>query len=364
MPTYKDENTGKWYCKFYYTDYSGTRKQKKKKGFALQRDAKKWESDFLAKMAGAPEMPFCELCGLYLDDKKTHIKPSSYESIKNRIHNYVIPAFKDLPVTEITPAAVRHWQGQLKDRTTKTGSPLSAGYMQVIVMEMSSVFNYGVQFYGLASNPCKAAGNLVGKKRKSLNFWTKDQFDKFIATFDPADPYYTMFMILYYTGIRKGELQALTPADIDLDNGLISVNKTFRIIQGKHHVMPPKTPKSNRTVYIPAFLCDVIRDYMARIYEPDPDEMIFCYGRSTFSHHLDKHAKMAGLPRIRVHDLRHSHASLLIELGFSALLVAERLGHENVSTTLDIYSHLFPSKQSQVAEKLQALQTTKEPPLS
>ena len=354
MPVYKD-NRGKWYCKFYYTDYTGTRKQKKKSGFTLQREAKDWEADFLARQARQPTMPFDELCRLYLEDKATHAKPSSLEAIRNRVTNYVIPAFEGIPANEISPADIRQWQGKLKDLKGKQGRPLSPGYMQVIITELSSVFNYGVQFYGLATNPCKAAGNLVGKKSRSMNFWTKDQFDQFIATFDKADPYYTMFMILYYTGMRKGELQALTPADIDLENGQIHISKTFRIIQGKQHIMPPKTAKSRRCVFIPPFLCDVIRDYMARLYAPDPDDMIFCYGRSTFSAHLDKHAALAGVPRIRIHDLRHSHASLLIEMGFSALLVAERLGHENVSTTLDIYSHLFPSKQSQVADRLQLL---------
>ena len=85
MAVYKDEKTGKWYCKFYYHDHTGKRKQKMKRGFALQRDAKKWEADFLAKMEGSPEMPFSELADLYLEDKKNHAKVTSYVSIRNRI---------------------------------------------------------------------------------------------------------------------------------------------------------------------------------------------------------------------------------------------------------------------------------------
>ena len=355
MAVYKDEKTGKWYCKFYYHDHTGKRKQKMKRGFALQRDAKKWESDFLAKMEGSPEMPFSELAELYLEDKKNHAKVTTYVSIRNRVNNWLVPAFKDRPVNQITAAEIRNWQGTLKQAKTRNGNPLSTGYMQVIVMELSGIFNYGVRYYKLPANPCKVAGNLVGKKNKSVAFWTEEQFQAFIRTFDKEDPYYTMFMILYYTGMRKGELQALTPADINLKEGTISITKTFKIVDGERCILPPKTPKSNRTVTIPPFLCDIIRDFESRIYGMKNDDMIFCYGRSTYAPRLDKHAKLAGIPRIRVHDLRHSHASLLIDLGFSATLVAERLGHENVSTTLDIYSHLFPSKQSQVAEKLQKM---------
>lgn len=359
MPTYKDSKTGKWFCKFYYTDHTGERKQKKKRGFDLQRDAKKWESDFLAKMEGAPDMTFAALAALYLEDRKVNVKPSSYESMENRIRNRLIPALGDRPINEITSNDIRKWQNDLKTQLTDFGKPLSDSYLKNIVNQASTVFNFGVRYYGLRENPIRTTGCIVGKKEKSINFWTKDQFDKFIATFDRQDPFYTIFMVLYYTGIRKGELQALTPADMDLVQGRIDVNKTLRVIDGETVIMPPKTPKSRRTVLIPGFLCDILRDYIGRIYAPGPDERIFCYGRSAFGPQLDKHARLAGIPRIRVHDLRHSHASLLIELGFSALLVAERLGHENVSTTLDIYSHLFPSKQSQVADRLQKLHENK-----
>lgn len=355
MPAYFDEKSKTWFVKFYYTDYTGTKRQKKKRGFKLQRDAKEWEREFLAKLAGSPDMPFKELCALYLEDKRAHTKITTYQTKKNRIDNWLLPFFGDRPVNQITAAEIRQWQIQIKEEKTQAGKPLAAGYLQNIFIELSGIFNYAVRLYGLPSNPCRVAGNMIGKKNKSINFWTKEEFDKFISTFSQEDPYYTMFMILYYTGMRKGELQALTPADMDLEKGLIDVNKTFKLIDGEIHVLPPKTAKSARQITIPGFLCDVIKAYQERIYGISDDDMIFCYGRSTFKHHLEKHAALAGIKNIRIHDLRHSHASLLIELGFSALLVAERLGHENVSTTLDTYSHLFPTKQSQVAEKLQAL---------
>ncbi len=355
MPTYYDDKNKSWYCKFYYTDYTGTKKQKLKRGFKLQREAKEWENNFLSKKAAQPSMQLKALVDLYLEDKKENCKLITYETKKNRIDTWILPYLGNKPVNSITAVDIRKWQTDLKNATGNTGTSLSPGYMQNIVTELSCMFNYAVRFYGLNSNPCHVAGNIVGKKQKSMDFWTKEEFDKFIATFDRTDPYYTIFLLLYYCGLRIGELQALTIADINTETNIITINKTYRVIKGEGNITPPKTPKANRSVSIPSFLSERIKDYIKMIYKPEPDYMPFVRGKTTFASILDKHAKQAGVKRIRIHDLRHSHASLLIELGFSALLVSERLGHESVSTTLNIYSHLFPSKQSEVADKLQVL---------
>lgn len=353
MPVYKDQSTDTWYVKFYYKDYTGTKKQKMKRGFKLQREAKEWERDFLERLAAQPSMPFKALSELYLEDKKAHTKKITYETKKNRIDTWILPYFNTQPVNEITAPDIRKWQAELKGSLNANGKPLSAGYMQNIVMELSSMFNFAVRFYGLSVNPCHVAGNTVGKKARSLNFWTKEEFDRFISTFDHSDPYYLAFLILYYCGIRIGELEALTVGDFDEKAGILSISKTYHLINGQGVVTPPKTRKANREIMLPPFLTELIRTHIGRIYRPDDSTRLFTASHSTYARQMEEHTKKAGIRRIRLHDLRHSHASLLIELGFSALLVSERLGHENVSTTLDIYSHLFPSKQAEVAEKLE-----------
>lgn len=360
MPVYKDEKTGKWYVKTYYTDYTGTKKQKMKRGFALQRDAKEWERQFLEQQQGKPNMSFSSMCELFLDDKKAHAKLSSYKSEKQRLEAWVIPYFKDKPLSSITAADVRKWQAELKTATGATGQPLSPSYLHNIVMELSAVFNFAVKYYGLTQNPCRIAGDNIGKKVKSVQFWTKEEFDRFIDTFDKNDPFYTAFLALYYTGMRIGELMALTFADIDTVQGIVTINKTYHKIDGKTVITPPKTAKGNRSITIPRFLCKCLERHMGRIYAPTPDTRVFQSSKDPYLRHMKQHEAVAGLHHIRLHDIRHSHASLLIELGFSALLVSERLGHENVSTTLDIYSHLFPSKQSEVSEKLDSLYSSKE----
>lgn len=355
MPIYKDQKTGTWYCKLYYTDYAGNRKQKMKRGFTLQRDAKEWERQFIEQQQGKPDMGFSAMCELFLADKKAHAKLSSYKSEKGRLEKWVIPYFSDKPLNSITAADIRKWQSELKMATGENGKPLSLSYLHNIVMECSAVFNFAVKYYGLSRNPCRIAGDNVGKKVKSVQFWTQEQFNLFISTFDKSDPFYTAFLVLYYTGMRIGELMALTFADVDLTAGTIQINKTYHRIDGKTVITSPKTEKGNRTITIPRFLCECLERHMKRIYGAMPETRVFQSSKNPYLESMKKHEKLAGLPHIRLHDLRHSHASLLIELGFSALLVSERLGHENVSTTLDIYSHLFPSKQSEVAERLDDL---------
>lgn len=326
-----------------------------KRGFSLLREAKEWERDFLLKQAAQPSMPFRALAALYLEDKKAHTKQITYETKKNRIGKWLLPFFSDRPVDTINAADIRKWQAVLKESKNANNKLLSPGYMQNLVTELSSIFNYAVKIYGLSSNPCRIAGNTVGKKQKSLNFWTKEEFDRFIDTFDRKDPYYTAFLILYYCGLRIGELEALTIGDIDQDAGTLTINKTYHLINGKGIITPPKTERANRTITLPPFLLDAIRLHLSRLYGSDHSTRLFLASHSSYARQMELHTKKAGAKRIRLHDLRHSHASLLIELGFSALLVSERLGHENVSTTLNIYSHLFPSKQSEVAEKLENL---------
>lgn len=355
MPVYKDKTTGTYYTRFYYYDHTGTRRQKHKRGFQLQREAKEWERSFLEKHSGSPSMTFASMSALFLEDKKTNNKLISYQTRKNRIDNWILPTFGSKAIETITPADIRKWQNDLKNAKKKDGSPYSPAYLNNIVLECSEVFNYAVRFYGLRSNPIKIAGNTAGHKVKRIDFWTQEEFKTFIDTFAPEDPYKTLFIVLYYTGMREGELLALTPADIDYDAGMITVNKTYHMIAGKDVVTPPKTAKANRCVTMPPFLADVLKTHQTRLYGIRQHDRLFPYADTTIDRKMREHTKIAGLKKLTVHGLRHSHASLLIELGFSALLVAERLGHENVSTTLNTYSHLFPSKQSEVADRLQRL---------
>ena len=163
---------------------------------------------------------------------------------------------------------------------------------------------------------------------------------------------FTIFEVLYYTGMRVGEALALTLNDIDFTACTISVTKTYYRITGKDLINPPKTAGSERTIAIPAFLVDELKEYISHLYEPDPNERIFNRRSQYVRSILQECADKAGVKQIRIHDLRHSHASMLINLGANPLLVAERLGHESPTITLKTYSHLFPSTQTEIVNKI------------
>lgn len=360
MPTYKDAN-GKYYCKFYFVDYGGIRKQKKKSGFARKRDADKWEKDFLSKMAGSPDMPFTAFVySVFLPAKKEMVRPSSYIQAEMLLRKWAVPYFKDRPLNSITPKDILQWQLDIKSQKTLRGRPMAPRTLIEIVRQVSALFNFAMCFHGLSDNPVKRTGCIAPKPEKRLSFWTFEQFQQFDSTFAPHDPNRVFYCMLFFLGIRRGELQALTPADIDFERQTVSITKTYTTAGGRGHLAQPKTEKSNRVIKAPGFLCDMIRDYMARIYDLHDNDLIFY--RAEYHYMLNKHADLAGLPRIRVHDLRHSHASHLIDLGFSPLLVAERLGHDGPRTTLSTYAHLFPGRQNEVADRLQTIHEKDERP--
>ena len=260
-----------------------------------------------------------------------------------------------MPLSAITANDIRKWQNQLTSSCSNKGKPYSPTYLKSINNQMTAMFNYAVKYYNLDDNPCKKAGSMGKSNAEEMHFWTKAEFEQFITAVQDKAPSYTAFMTLYYTGIRVGELCALTPADIDLVNNTININKTFQRINGRDVIWPPKTPKSNRIVTIPQTLADCLKDYIKKCYEIQPNDRLFPYTKSFFNHEMLRGCKKSGVKKIRVHDLRHSHASLLIEMGCQPLLIADRLGHEKIQTTLNTYSHLYPNKQSEVATQLESI---------
>lgn len=351
MPSYKDESTGKWFCKFYYEDYTGKRIQKKKRGFDTKREALEWEREFLLKQQGSPDMSFQSLTDLYLNDISVRLKKNTYAQKKRVINNHILPYFGERVAASITAADVREWQAALKQLTgIKTKRPLTGSFIRLIEDYLTAIFNYGVKFYNLPSNPMAQAGHLKYRKKKRLVFWTQSEFNEFIPHVDDL-MYRCLFLTLYYTGMRLGEALALTPSDVDFDNLEISITKTLP--SGKERIpTTPKTEGSNRIIAIPSFLGEEIQDFINARYGIGSDDFIFPAAGQTVRERFYKYVAKAGVKLIRVHDLRHSHVALLIELNYQPLLIAERLGHDNVQTTLNTYSHLYPNKHREVADTL------------
>ena len=152
------------------------------------------------------------------------------------------------------------------------------------------------------------------------------------------------FLLLYWSGMRIGELLALTYDDINLEEKAISITKSYQRLKGKDVITQPKTPKSIRIITMPDFLADEFREYCSHLYGIMKNERLFHFTKSHMEHCMAAGIEKSGVKRIRLHDLRHSHASMLVDMGVAPLEIAERLGHEKVETTLNTYSHLYPSK--------------------
>ena len=354
MPAYKDNKTGKWFCKFYYTDWQGNNRQKWKRGFATKKEALAYERDFLEKQSANPDMTFQNLYELYMEDMTARLKQSTILTKKHICETHILPFFGKKPINEIKASDVRRWQNQLMN----SPKGYSKTYLKTINNQLTCMINYTKRFYDLNTNPCGQAGSIGQAKAEEMDYWTYDKYVAFREGIKDKPLSYICFQVLYWTGMREGELLALTAADIDLVTKQIDINKTYQRLHGEDIITTPKTRKSKRKVPIPDFLCQELQEYITSRYMLAPNERLFPITKSFLSHEMERGCKKTGVKRIRIHDIRHSHASLLINQGCDALILADRLGHEKVSTTLNTYSHLFPHKQQELVSNLEQLAAT------
>lgn len=346
MKAEKDKKTGKWLIQYRYTDWQGKRRKSTKRGFATKREAEEWLRNFLITQKADFDMKFEDFWKIYCADMETRLREHTMRTKKYIVELKILSYFGNKRVNDITAADIRQWQNEL----IKMG--YSPTYLKTINNQLSAIFNYAVRYYDLKSNPCAKAGSMGKSKAEEMDFWTGEEFRKFIDSVMNKRLSYMAFMILYWTGMRLGELLALNPKDVDLEKRTISITKSYQRLGKKDVITPPKTSKSKRVITIPEFLAADIKDYMDSLYDLQEDDRLFPITKYYLEHEMQRGIKESGVKRIRVHDLRHSHASMLIELGFSPLEIANRLGHEKMETTLNTYAHLYPNKQTKLAERL------------
>ena len=351
MKAKKNAKTGLYDLQYYYTDWQGVRKQSTKRGFKTKQEAEKWLNDFLLSQQGNLNMNFESFVELYKSDVKNRIRENTWRTKEYIIDLKILPYFKNKRICDIKAVDVIAWQNELLSLSTKNGKPYSQTYLKTIHNQLSSIFNHAVKFYGLKSNPAALAGSIGSKEADEMQFWTKEEYLQFAdAMMDKPVPYYA-FEMLYWCGIRIGELLALTRADFDFENETVRINKSYQRIDGKDVVTAPKTVNSKRIIKMPTFLCEEMQDYMKSIYGLKDNMRIFQISKHVLEREMKRGCKETGVKKIRIHDLRHSHVSLLIDMGFSAVAIADRVGHKSIDITFR-YSHLFPSRQNEIASKL------------
>lgn len=340
MAVIKDSN-GTWSARFYINTNKG-KIRKRKRGFPTKKSALEWEREFLLKDAYSLRMSFKSLYELYKDDMQIRLREHTNKTKEYIIENKILPFFGKMQVEEITPIIVRKWQAHIiKSKNPKNNSPYSQTYIKSIHNQLTAIFNYAVKFHDLKENPCHKAGTIGKKNAGEMDIWTVDEFNTFIKLIEHKPLNYTGFNILFWTGIRIGELLALTIKDFDPNKKIIKINKSYQRLNGRDVITEPKTPKSNRVIDIPDNLVELIEEYKQHIYEADPNTRLFNCTKFLFENDMKIYSEKANLKKIRIHDLRHSHASFLINNNVNVLAIANRLGHEKIETTLNIYSHLY-----------------------
>lgn len=347
MSVHLDSKTKKYFFTCRYTDWQGNRQRKLKRGFKYSRDAKAAEREFLAQYATQPDFTFTAMYDEYMKDCKARLRESTCATKEGHFKHAILPFFGKMKLADITPVHVRRWQNDIIKRYEPTTQKQIHGLL-------SALFNFAMRFYRLKENPARLAGSIGAFKAHSAKFWTVDQFNKVMQYIEPG--YLAAFSLLFYGGLRIGELLALEIRDYNPSAKTISISKSLEYINGKNYIGPTKNAQSTRVISIPATVAALIDEYMNFLYEPEPHEPLFIYfTRSSMAYRLDEAAKKAGLEKIRLHDLRHSHASMLINLGINILAISKRLGHDDIKTTLNIYGHLYHTTNEEIAGKLENL---------
>lgn len=346
MASYEQSKSSKLWSVRFRTMVGGKEVNKRLSGFRTKKEAQQGYLAFLAEET--PEkladngLTFEALVEGYLAYLRNNTKESSAYDIESKIRSRILPYFGGKSVASIKALDIQQWLDSLNDCSFK--------YKQVLRGQMSTLLRYADRYYDIPTVMPKVAPLRNNEPKKEMGCWTEKEFSRFLACVPPEREVFRMFFLaLYLLGCRKGEAMALTWADIDLDNGIVSINKsvTAKTSEAAWKITTPKNQASYRKVAIPNTLCYKFKKYRQSLATAAADSDLVFGGDSplglrTIDRVFSQASADAGVKKIRIHDLRHSCASLLISHGVSIVAVSKRLGHSDVEQTLNTYSHLMP----------------------
>ena len=376
MPIYKmngkKDGLQKYRVRINYTDASGKSKQLERVAYGKEA-ASELEARLRRELKelSAPKMTVQELYDEYIKAKKYEVRETTVDKTKQLLEAFVLPTLKDYKLEKLNPSILQNWKSDIEEITTASNERLSLKYKQNIYGTFRALLNYAVHMEYIQKNPLGKVGNFKDSNiiKKEMEFYTSEEFLKFISaaqkhaqehTLDSINEwnYYVFFNIAFYTGMRKGEIYALKWTDIS--NDIIHITRSItQKLSGGDRETPPKNKSSIRNISVPIPLKSVLEAHYERYKAIDgfSDDWYICGGKfcirdSTLENHNKAYAKLAEVKKIRIHDFRHSHASLLANNGINIQEVARRLGHSNVEMTWNTYSHLYPQEDERVLQVL------------
>ena len=357
MASYEqNKKNKKWSVRFRIIE-NGTEKNKRLSGFERKKEAEQAyiqymkEYDRKKELKKEPEkILFSEIYEQYFESARQRLKVSSLCDMESAARIYILPKFGDIMINNIKPIEILEWQNSIEK---------SYRYRCKIRGILSSIFNFAERYYDIPSPMSKVENIKNNEPKKEMSFWTEEEFSRFIKVVDNKI-YRALFTMLYITGCRIGEALALHKDDIHKDDKYIDISKSITS-KGNNtwQETTPKNQSSNRKLYIPDYLIDELLE----ICNMSDGNYIF-FGKRPLSfpairNNLKKYCLISGVKKIRIHDLRHSCASLLISHGVSIVAVAKRLGHASIEQTLNTYSHMLPRDEDMIKTVFDNMQIPK-----
>lgn len=358
----KDTKGNSWYYRCYYTDMFGARKQRKSKLYETKGKAQEEERLFLQSIKTTdivnPNVSFEKVYNEFLKVKKEKVKITTYYGIEKEMDFYVFNYFKKYKLHDIKINIINMWKDNLKSKDT------TIRWKNNIISHFRELLNYANIYYNYDKKIIDSLTNLrddtpKDKTKSESNFWTSSEFNQFINTVD-NEYYKLIFIFLYRTGLRIGELRALTWNDIDLNKHTLSITKSLSkdTFNKKSIIVTPKTNNSIRTIDLDNYIIEIMKSYyneQQKFYKFDDSWYIFggikYLSSTTLRRYLNYYIEKAKVKHITIHGFRHSHVSLLIEIGCNFNEVASRIG-DTISMVQNTYYHMYPERQKNITERL------------
>ena len=346
-----------------YLGQDGKRHCTTKRGFKYKKDATKWQQVELPEAVERLENPRYDdeymtmgrLIAEYMEFTKLRRRGSTFYVKENIIKEKILPYWGNLRVFDIKKSDVRDWQDKMLASRKKDGSLYSSTYLRTVNNQLSAILNYAVQYHDLPNNPVLQIERIGSKTPdEERGFWTLEEYQKFSAAIADQPQYHCAFEILFWCGIRRGELLALTLKDVDLEEGTLNIRNSFSKNEGTNG--RTKTKNSMRVVHMPMALTEELRLYINSLYEANETDQLFAISPSTLRAVMDDGTIKADIKRITIHGLRHSHISLLMNYVncASVMDIAKRAGHKSPDITM-IYTHSYSNKDEVIANELDTM---------